>query len=109
MNEYVIRPLQTKSPDHTPGCGGIIGDKYNYGNWIKYYSKAICIATSIITELRGLRDRLIFSSQLQLDAIKNEQAAKVAVCLIKRLNHLVNLLLLLMIVGIFIGLGKQVC
>ena len=85
------------------GCGGIIGDKYNYENWIKRYSKAICIATSIITELRDLGDRLILCSQLQLDAIEIEQAEKVAVCLIKRLNHLVNLLLLLMIVGIFIG------
>lgn len=91
------------------GCGGIIGDKYNYGNWIKRLSRAICIANSIITELRGLRDRLILCSQLQVDAIDIEQAAKVAVCLIKHLNHLVNLLLLLMIVGTFIGLGKQAC
>ena len=61
------------------GCGGIIGDKYNYENWIKRYSKAICIATSIITELRDLGDRLILCSQLQLDAIEIEQAEKVAV------------------------------
>ena len=55
------------------------------------------------------KKRLILCSQLQVDAIDIEQAAKVAVCLIKHLNHLVNLLLLLMIVGTFIGLGKQAC
>ena len=73
------------------GSGGIIGDKYNYETWIKQYSRAICIANSIISELRGLRDRLILCFQLQLDAIDIEQAAKVAVCLIKHLNYLVNL------------------